>query len=96
MRDLVDIHPERPDQGFQFPGVFEISVLGRADGGLEAELRAVLAGLGLAVVDGSLRERPSREGNYVSLTIAFHSPDRASYDAVHARLRAHPAVRWTI
>ena len=50
MRDLDDIHAERPDQGFQFPGVFEITVLGRADGGLEAELRAVLAGLGLAVV----------------------------------------------
>lgn len=96
MRDLDDIQPQSPDQGFQFPGDFEITVLGRADAGLEDALREVLARLGLPIVDDSLRSRPSSAGNYVSISVTFSSPDRASYDAVHAALRANPAVRWTI
>lgn len=96
MRDLDDIQPQSPDQGFQFPGDFEITVLGRADAGLDDAVREVLAQLGLPIVDDSLRSRPSSAGNYVSLSVTFSSPDRERYDAVHAALRANPAVRWTI
>lgn len=96
MRDLDDFAAQNPDQGFQFPGDFEITVLGRADAGIEARVRAVLADLGLPIVDGSLRTKPSSAGNYVSLSISFTCPDRERYDAVHAALRADPAVRWTL
>ena len=96
MRNLDDLHAERPDQGFQFPGVFEISVLGRADAGLEQTVPEILGHLGLAVVADSMRSRPSREGHYVSIALSFDCPDREHYDAVHAALRADPAIRWTI
>ena len=96
MRDLDDIQAENPDQGFQFPGVLEITVLGRADAALEPLILEVLGRHGLAMIPGSLRPRPSREGTYVSITLGFDCPDRAHYDALHAALRAEPAVRWTI
>lgn len=96
MRDLGDLAARNPDQGFQFPGDFEITVLGRADAGLEAKLRGVLDSLGLPIVEGSLRTRPSSAGNYVSLSASFTCPDRERHDAVHAALRADPAVRWTL
>ncbi len=96
MRDLGDLQAQNPDQGFQFPGEFEITVLGRADAGLEDALRGALAGLGLALVEGSLRAKPSSAGNYVSVSATFHCPDRERYEAVHAALRANPAVRWTL
>lgn len=96
MRDLDDIQPERPDQGFQFPGAFEITALGRADADLEHRVPEILAGLGLGVITGSLRSRPSREGNYHSVSVTFTCPDRESYDAAHAALRADLGIRWTL
>ncbi len=51
---------------------------------------------GLNVIAGSLRSKPSREGKYHSVTVTITCPDRERYDAVHAALRADPAIRWTI
>ncbi|HMM66922.1 MAG TPA: DUF493 family protein [Dokdonella sp.] len=96
MRDLDDIQPERPDQGFQFPGAFEITALGRADADLEQRVPEILKGLGLGVIAGSMRSRPSREGNYHSVSVTFTCPDRESYDAAHAALRADLGIRWTL
>ena len=96
MRDLDDIRPERPDQGFQFPGAFEITVLGRTDANLECRVPEILEGLGLGVLAGSLRWRPSRQGNYHSVSVTFTCPNREAYERAHAALRAEPGIRWTI
>ncbi len=96
MRNLDDIQPQRPDQGFQFPGDFEITALGRSDADLEARVPQIIEGLGLNVIAGSLRSKPSREGNYHSVSVTFTCPDRETHEAVHAALRADPGIRWTI
>ncbi len=96
MRNLDDIQPESPQQGFQFPGVFEITALGNSAVDLAARVPALLAGIGLNALDGSLRTRPSREGNYLSVTVSFMCPDRERYDAAHEVLRADPDIRWTL
>lgn len=96
MRNLDDIQPESPQQGFQFPGLFEITAVGNAGTGLDARAPLLIAGLGLNVLEGSVRSRPSREGNYISVTLSFTCPDREKYDAAHAVLRADPDVRWTL
>lgn len=96
MRDLDDLKPESADQGFQFPGAFEITALGRADANLEELLPRLLGNLGLEVLAGSLRSRPSREGTYRSVSVTFTCPDREHYDAAHAALRADEAIRWTL
>lgn len=96
MKDLDDIQPQNPEQGFQFPGVFEITAMGNANAELEQKVVRILADLGLAALAGSLRVRPSREGNYVSVTTSFTCPTREKYDAAHAALRADPDIRWTL
>ena len=96
MQNLDDIKPQEPGQGFQFPGVFEITAMGSATAGLEQKLVRILADRGLSVLAGTLRVRPSREGNYVSVTTSFTCPTREKYEAAHAALRADPAVRWTL
>ncbi|MGB0132831.1 DUF493 family protein [Dokdonella sp.] len=96
MQNLDDIKPDSPDQGFQFPGDFEITALGRADADLESRVPELLSKLGLPVVAGSLRSKPSKEGNYVSVSVTFSCPDREAYDAAHAALREQPEIRWTL
>lgn len=96
MRDLDDLTAQNPDQGFQFPGAFEITALGRADATLEERIPQLLQSIGLTVVAGSLRSRPSREGTYHSVSVTFMCSDREQYDAAHSALRADEAIRWTL
>jgi hypothetical protein len=96
MRSIDDLQPQQPDQGFQFPGAFEITAIGKADAGLEERVPEILVGIGLAVMNGSERVRPSSEGRYVSVSVTFTCPSREKYEAAHAALRADPDIRWTL
>lgn len=83
-------------RGFQFPGEFEISAMGAADAELAAKVPDWLRAAGLQVRVDSLRQRPSRAGNYVSVTVAFHAGSRDDYDTAHRVLRAQAEVKWTL
>ena len=96
MQNLDDLQPTAPNQGFQFPGVFEITAMGAGHAGLEANVPALLESIGLAVLAGSLRTRPSREGNYLSVAVSFTCPSREKHEEAHAVLRADPDIRWTL
>lgn len=96
MRDVEAIEPERPDQGFQFPGTFTITAMGHAGAKLEERVPAILAGLGRTVHADSLRTRPSSKGHYIAVTVDFDCPERADYDAAHTALRADPDIRYTL
>ena len=96
MKSLDDLQPQNPQQGFQFPGAFEITAMGKAGVGLEQRVPQLLSGLDLNVLDGSLRTRASREGHYVSVSVTFTCPSREKYDAAHAALRADPDIKWTL
>jgi len=74
MKNLDDLHAEKPGQGFQFPGAFEITAVGKAHAGIEERMPELITGLGMAVLNGSLHTRPSSEGNYVSVSLTFTCP----------------------
>ena len=86
---------ERP-HGYEFPGTFEVTAVGNADADLEAVLGRAIGECGLAVLAGSKRQRPSRAGNFVAVSLSFLCPDRERLEAVYAEVRKHPAVRWTL
>ena len=83
-------------QGFQFPGVFEITAMGSADARLEQEIPAALNAAGLHVLHETVSSRASSGGRFVSVTLSFKAESRADYDAAHTALRAHPEVKWTL
>jgi hypothetical protein len=82
--------------GFTFPGTFEICAMGPADAGLDRLVPELLTGAGLDVRPETLTVRPSRAGNYVSVTVRFAATDRGQYESAHEVLRAHPDVKWTL
>ena len=95
MRDLDDIE-KKEGQGFQFPGSFEITAMGNANVNLRERVQEILRDLGLSVLEASVRERSSSQGNYVSVSVMFTCPTREKYEAAHAALRAHPDIRYTL
>lgn len=95
MRDLDDIE-KKDGQGFQFPGSFEITAMGNAGANLRERVPEILRGLGLSVLEASVRERPSSQGNYVSVSVVFNCPSREKHEQAHAALRADPDIRYTL
>jgi putative lipoic acid-binding regulatory protein len=95
MRDLDDIE-RKEGQGFQFPGSFEITAMGNANVNLRERVQEILRELGLSVLEASVRERSSSQGNYVSVSVVFNCPSREKYEEAHAALRAHPHIRYTL
>lgn len=89
---------ETDDQirGFSFPGTFELTAFGPSAADLEAVVLGELTAAGVRPDPGSVRQRPSRAGRWRAVAVSFWCEDRIRYEAAHARLRAHPAVKWTL
>lgn len=94
MNDSDDTRPE--EQGFQFPGRFEITAVGRTDVELARVMSALIAATGAEVLDETLRTRASKEGRYTSVTVACTCATREQYEQVHEALREHDGVRYTL
>jgi uncharacterized protein len=92
----MDITSDNPDHGFQFPGVFEITAMGPAAAGLDAEIPRLLTAAGIAVLHETVTARESSGGKYVSIKLSIRADSREQYDAAHAALRDHPEVKWTL
>ncbi|GAB3029477.1 MULTISPECIES: DUF493 family protein [Oleiagrimonas] len=96
MRDVENIQPENPDQGFQFPGTFTITAMGNAEAVLESKVPEILRQLGRRVHIDRMKTRPSSKGNYMAVTVDFDCARREEYDEAHAALRADPDIRYTL
>ena len=92
----MEIKSDNPDHGFQFPGVFELSVMGTAGIGLESELPILLERGGVVVHREKVSWKHSSNDKYVSVRIAFKADNREQFDAAHEALRNHPEVKWTL
>jgi uncharacterized protein len=96
MKASMSETPDTPVRGFQFPGTFEVTVFGEASPELQGVVLAELSAAGVVPDAASLRTRDSRGGRFLAVTVSFWSEDRGHHDAAYARLRAHPAVKWTL
>ena len=92
----MELKPQSPDQGFQFPGEFELTAMGPAGADLPSLVPDLLRGVGVVRVSEVLRVRASSNGNYLSVTISVYAERREDYESAHAALRAHPDVKWTL
>ncbi len=87
---------QEKEQGFQFPGTFELSAMGPADKDLQVVLPQLLHDGGIEVISESVNWKHSTNEKYVSVRISFNAKDRAEYDKAHQLLRGHPEVKWTL
>ncbi|WP_024891466.1 DUF493 family protein [Luteimonas huabeiensis] len=92
----MEIKSDNPEHGFQFPGEFEITAMGPANAGLEADIPRLLQAAGLTVLEESIRWRESSGGRFVSVRLSFRAASREEYETAHTALREHPEVRWTL
>jgi putative lipoic acid-binding regulatory protein len=89
-------HPKDIGEGeetiLKFPTAFPIKAMGkREDGFAQTVLEIVLRHA--PDFDGSTMEmRPSKNGNYLSVTATINATSKAQLDDIYRALTAHPAV----
>lgn len=76
----------------QFPMAFPIKVMGRRVDGFADAVVAVLRVHSPGFDPSTLDMRPSRHGNYLSLTATIQAESRAQLDALYRDLSGHPLV----
>ena len=77
----------------EFPCDFPLKVMGAAGEGFAQAVIAVVLRHAPDFDAASMEMRPSRGGNYLSLTCTIRARSREQLDALYRELTAHPLVK---
>jgi putative lipoic acid-binding regulatory protein len=79
-----------------FPTVFPIKVMGRREEGFAQDILAVVLRHAPDFNPATLEMRPSKAGNYLSLTVTINARSREQLDALYKELSGHPRVMMVL
>jgi len=85
------VSTEEP-RGFQFPCDYRIKAMGIDDGSFHEIVIEIIRRHNVIIREGSLRNRPSRRGKYVSVSLMIEATSREQLDAIYDDLTAHDKV----
>jgi len=77
----------------EFPCDFPLKIMGAADAGFAQAVAAVVVKHAPDFDPASMEMRPSKAGNYLSLTCTVRAVSQSQLDALYRELTAHPAVK---
>ena len=76
------------DTLFQFPCDFPLKVMGRRTDDFRSLVLGIVQKHVGAIDPANIEERPSKDGNYLSLTCTFRAKSREQLDALYRELTA--------
>lgn len=80
------------DETTAFPADFPIKVMGRRGSDVRSAARAIIERAVGALQDHQIRERNSRDENFVAVTFMIRADSRDQLDAIYRELTACAAV----
>jgi len=81
------------DSLLEFPCDFPLKIMGAADAEFAASIAAVVVRHAPDFDIATMEMRPSKAGNYLSLTCTVRAVSQIQLDALYRELTAHPAVK---
>lgn len=79
-----------------FPCDFPLKIMGVMRNGFAESMVAIVLRHAPDFLPQKVEMRPSRGGNYVSLTCIIRAQSQAQLDALYRELTAHPEVRFVL
>lgn len=80
----------------EFPCEFPIKIMGKMHDDFANTMVGIVLKHAPDFDPRTLAMRPSREGNYLSLTATIHATSRAQLDDLYRELSSHPMVMVTL
>ena len=89
--------PILPEQSLiEYPSEFPIKVMGAQVEGFTEAVVAIARQFDPGFDVATVEARPSKEGNYLSLTITVTATSREQLDELYRTLSTHPMVRFAL
>jgi uncharacterized protein len=79
-----------------FPTVFPIKVMGRREEGFAQAILEVVLRHAPDFNPATMEMRPSKAGNYLSLTVTINARSREQLDELYKELSGHPRVMMVL
>jgi len=76
----------------EFPCDFPIKAMGLASNDFDALIVSIVRRHVDDIPEGAVKNRPSKSGKYISVTITFEATSKAQLDAIYQELSDHPLV----
>ncbi len=76
----------------QFPCQFPIKAMGKTSSKLDIIIEEIVRQHVKDIPEGAIQSRPSKNGNYVSITITIEATSKQQLDAIYQELSDHPDV----
>ncbi len=89
---MTDPHANQDETLLRFPCRFPIKAMGRAQAGVEAIVIQIIERHAPDTRKDALRTRPSRNGNWVSVTVEIEARSKGQLDAIYRELSEHAQI----
>ena len=83
---------EQDETLLEFPCSFPIKAMGRTADGIEAIMVEIIERHAPETGPDSVRSRPSRNGNWIAVTVVIEASSKAQLDAIYQELSAHEQI----
>jgi uncharacterized protein len=87
---------EQPESLIEYPTDFPLKVVGKTQPDFAQTILALVKRHAPDFDEATIGMRPSREGNYLSLTFVIRATSREQLDALYQELSDHPMVQWAL
>ncbi len=82
------MYSQHDDSPFKFPCEFPIKAIGKSRENLDVIVFSIVRKHAPDLSEAAVRSRPSRKGNYLSLTVTIMAKSRDQLDAIYRDLTA--------
>jgi putative lipoic acid-binding regulatory protein len=77
---------------FEFPCQFPIKAMGKADVELPVIVTEIVRRHVLEIDEAAIKTRPSKDGNFIAVTVIIEASSKQQLDAIYQDLTDHPHV----
>jgi putative lipoic acid-binding regulatory protein len=89
-------NPENAESPLEFPCVFPVKAMGRAEPGFDALVVEIVRHHVPDIREGAVSTRASKEGNWLSVTVTIEATSRAQLDAIYRSLTGHEKIVYVL
>lgn len=81
---------------FEFPCRFPIKAMGKTNLEFDLLVLEIVRRHSTEINEGAVTTRPSKDGNYISVTVTIEASSKKQLDAIYQELNDHPHVLMTL
>ena len=81
---------------FEFPCEFPINAMGKTDVQIDLLVVEIIRRHVPDISEGAVKARPSKDGNFLAITVIIEASSKQQLDAIYQDLTDHPHVLYAL